>query len=288
MKNLLKKIATAQRSDTNLDRQFNECNRGTAMKLHHSIILISAVALCLPLSVNAGEAKRVRGVVEYNDNGILDNSANEVIVGLVNGRFRVTDTGDRVTAGEGCSIIDRNNVECGDTNPSKVKMDLAGGKDSARLRVRSANVKLEINGGEGNDTLKGGGANDTLNGGGGDDTLNGVGGADTINGDFGNDVINGGSDNDILDGGPDQDILKGEKGADTLRGGFGNDRLTGGSGEDSMFGDQGDDKLLADDNEKDTVVDGGFNFPLPFPENDKCDVDSDFLDTVRNCEQIDG
>jgi Ca2+-binding RTX toxin-like protein len=291
MKNLLK-IATVQHSDINSDRKFNECNRGTAMKRHHSIIFISAVALCLPLSAEAGKAQRFGDTVQYNDDKQFSMNSDGAIVGLnpfpiannvtvsnVNGRFRVTDTGDNVTAGTGCTRVDVHNADCGDIFPLKIKMNLAGGNDSAASRGVITKIKLEINGGEGDDTLTGGIQNDTLNGGGGNDALNGAGGADTINGDSGNDNIRGGPGNDILEGGSGSDSISGEEDADTLQGGSGDDILLGGSGEDSMFGDKGNDELRAVDVFRDTVDCGAGN-------NDHADIDTGLLDTVSNCESF--
>ncbi|WP_394751827.1 calcium-binding protein [Crenothrix sp.] len=269
------------------------------MKLPQSIILISAVALCLPLSVNAGEAKRVNGnVVEYNDGLFVDNnanSANDVTVGFdSNHHFIVKDGGDVVKVGVGCIVINAHTADCGANGVAKVKMDLAGGNDRAEPRSENSLVKLEINGGEGKDTLSGGRGNDRLNGGGGNDTLNGGGGNDIINGDFGNDTMRGdlgndsldggfGSDNirggegdDTLKGGPDNDTLRGENGVDILRGEFGNDFLIGGDGKDKMFGDFGDDKLKADDGFNDTVDCGA--------GSDQADIDDGLRDDTSNCE----
>ena len=77
--------------------------------------------------------------------------------------------------------------------------------------------------------LHGGNGNDTLSGGSGDDLLFGEAGNDVLCGNRGNDVLVGGEGNDKLKGGAGRDILIGGIGRDTLNGNSGDDIVIGGS-----------------------------------------------------------
>jgi Ca2+-binding RTX toxin-like protein len=77
--------------------------------------------------------------------------------------------------------------------------------------------------------------------------LNGGNGNDTIRGAAGNDTIRGGNGNDILFGNNGDDVLFGDNGDDQLRGGLGNDILTGGLGNDIF--------ILASGEGTDTITD---------------------------------
>jgi predicted extracellular nuclease len=85
--------------------------------------------------------------------------------------------------------------------------------------------------------LNGGNGKDTLNGNGGNDFLNGGNGKDVLFGNRGNDTLLGGNGNDILWGGVGADSLKGGHGSDILVGGLGNDILTGGNSGDRFVYD---------------------------------------------------
>lgn len=301
MKNRLEQITKKQHSNLSTTPKTTELSRRVTMKAYYPMILISVFALGMSHNVQAGEAKRIGNVVEYNDGLFVDNnanSANDVTVGFAaNSHFIVKDANDNIKAGQGCSLINVHTADCGTGGVSKVKMDLAGGNDRAEPQSENSTVKLEIQGGDGNDTLTGAAGSDILKGGNGNDNLIGAGGSDTINGDGGNDTIRGeaGNDNmdggfgadsirggdgkDTLKGGPDNDILRGENNDDTLRGDLGDDTLIGGDGKDKMFGEIGNDKLKAEDGFRDEV-DCGSN---PF-DNDQADIDNGLLDNVRNCE----
>lgn len=109
-------------------------------------------------------------------------------------------------------------------------------------------------GGAGIDTINGEGGNDTLIGGDGSDTLVGD-GADTLFGDAGNDSLIGDQGNDILSGGEGDDTANGGDGNDTINGDNGNDSLLGGSALDSITGGDGDDTL--DGGRNDDALNGG-------------------------------
>lgn len=94
------------------------------------------------------------------------------------------------------------------TGVKRVVLDGGDGNDT--LDGSAADVRLEVYGGAGNDTLLGGSKNDVLSGGDGNDVLTGGKGLDTLDGGAGNDVL----DDGVKDG--QQDNLIGGTGADTF------------------------------------------------------------------------
>lgn len=138
-------------------------------------------------------------------------------------------------------------------------------------------LKVDLDGGAGNDVLIGGARDDKLTGGLGNDNLTGNGGIDLVyaQGDVDFTATNttltglgvdslatverlhldGGSKDNILDassfklgsvtldGGASDDVLIGSPGNDMLLGGIGDDRLVGNQGDDSLFAGDGDDAL---------------------------------------------
>lgn len=74
----------------------------------------------------------------------------------------------------------------------------------------------DIDGGDGNDTMKGNAGDNVLSGGDGDDIIDGGAGNDTLAGGKGSDVLNGGAGDDsfMISGGPD--VYKGGSGYDVL------------------------------------------------------------------------
>ena len=145
------------------------------------------------------------------------------------------------------------------------EIDGTDGDDS----LRGLELNDKIDGGAGNDLLIGGDGDDRLIGGDGHDELVGYRGNDVLYGGDGNDLLRGGKDNDFLTGGDGDDELRGDSGDDSLYGengndtlmGYtgndrlsgraGNDRLSGGQGEDTLYGGDGDDLLFGGaDNDK--------------------------------------
>lgn len=116
-------------------------------------------------------------------------------------------------------------------------------------------LSIEVDGGDGDDTITGGNGGETLRGGAGNDTINGKNGKDNIFGDDGNDTLNGGNGKDTIEGGAGDDVISG---------GNGNDKLTGGDGVDQMRGNNGKDVLVIDSS--DSVFSGG-------KQHDKCLLD---------------
>jgi Ca2+-binding RTX toxin-like protein len=102
------------------------------------------------------------------------------------------------------------NIEIsGDTE--RLDLNANGGEDSVTAERGFDTLKLDVEGGEGNDNLDGGDAADLLSGGPGNDTLTGDDNPaftrDISRGDAGDDTMvwNGGDDDDINEGGADND-----------------------------------------------------------------------------------
>ncbi len=115
---------------------------------------------------------------------------------------------------------------------------------------------LQLNGGEGSDSLTGGRGNDTIDGGAGDDSMIGGRGNDVLIGRDGADAIFGNDGSDSLSGGAGHDRLNGGNDNDVLLGGDGNDKLYGGAGNDLALGEEGDDTVDGGAGSRDTLVGG--------------------------------
>jgi Ca2+-binding RTX toxin-like protein len=135
---------------------------------------------------------------------------------------------------------------------SGLNMNLGRGDDRV-VTAADFPVKLDVFGGDGNDSILGGAADDVLSGGGGKDRIAGQGGDDRLSGGGSNDFLDGGDGNDTLDGGAANDILIGSAGVDVLRGGIGTDYLYDRDGNQDLL-DGGDDDDLAFYDRNDTRV----------------------------------
>lgn len=170
-----------------------------------------------------------------------------------------------VRGGTGDDVLTANNAKIGDI---RLRMDGGDGNDS--ILGSNGNDTLSgdagidrIKGGLGNDLIVGGASIDSLNGDAGNDTIIGgdgsdtlVGdGADTIFGDAGNDSLQGDQGADLISGGDDDDTVRGGDGNDTITGDAGNDSLLGDSALDSISGGDGNDTL--DGGRNDDVLNGG-------------------------------
>jgi len=269
-------------------------------KSSHTIAILSgAIALTLSLNVAAGEVSLQNGIVKFDDG--FSNNSNDVTVGLgkVNNStgFIVEDAITEIRAGAGCTALTANQALCGANNPSKVLIFLGGGNDSAGLRAGNVpQVKLDIEGGSGNDNLVGSDLADRLQGGDGNDHISGQDGDDTIDGGsignpllpdlFGNDVLNGGEDNDNINGGNGNDILNGDEGRDNLVGGGGKDNIKGGSGKDTLDGGDGDDKLDGGSS-TDKYFGGGGSDRIKAKDGNRESINCGFLDFATDQVSID-
>ncbi len=137
------------------------------------------------------------------------------------------------------------------TNPALV-INVDGGNGEDTL-LGSGSLAASLNGGHGDDSIVGGGLADTLvgddgqdsiNGGAGNDSINAGDGQDTVDGGIGDDTILGGDGQDSIDGGVGNDNITSDDGSDTVNGGDGNDTLNGMAGADSIDGQNGNDSIL--------------------------------------------
>lgn len=159
------------------------------------------------------------------------------------------------------------------TDVAKITFNAGGRSD--RL-TNTTDRPVNMNGGDGNDTLIGGSGNDTFAGGNGDDSVSGGLGDDAFAGSSGNDYFDGGLGNDFLsmtadtnfvltdtslrgpglntlanlervqiNGGPSANTIDASLAtlALTLNGNGGNDSIIGGLGNDSINGGDGLDSL---------------------------------------------
>jgi Ca2+-binding RTX toxin-like protein len=121
-----------------------------------------------------------------------------------------------------------------------ILVSLVGGNGADYLTVDQTNglfnIRCNMFGGNGNDTLVGGNEADSLDGCLGNDSLVGGDGNDTIYGSRGNDTIYGNAGNDYLNGGLGHDYIEGDDGNDTLADAFGPDTLYGGAGNNLFIG----------------------------------------------------
>ncbi|MBY0585695.1 hypothetical protein K2X85_00875 [bacterium] len=148
-----------------------------------------------------------------------------------------------------------NTVQRFDNITGFVQAVMGAGNDTV-LADQLSNVRISIDGGVGNDSLRGGMANDTILGGDGNDTIWGMSGSDNIDGGVGNDRIFG----DVQAG---QGFINSRStlGQDTIRGGAGNDEIYGdsdggegandwidaGDGNDTVYGDGSSGYFAASD-----------------------------------------
>lgn len=179
--------------------------------------------------VNEGMIQSLSGeaIALSGDAGdLLVNTRTGAIIGSVStggGNDLVTNQGSVVAAnGTAFDLGDGNdtlNLHGGSTVAGKIV--LGAGNDV--LSSNSAS-NLDIEAGEGQDSIATGE---------GDDRIIGGAGIDLVHAGGGNDLVDGGADNDRLQGGDGDDELLGGAGDDILIGGAGNDRLDGGDGIDT-------------------------------------------------------
>lgn len=116
---------------------------------------------------------------------------------------------------------------------TRVTVNGLGGNDTIRLSPATGNgpalnVRSDIRGGLGDDTVVGGESRDVIYGDAGNDTLDGRAGNDTLFGLVGNDTLTGGLGRDGMDGGDGNDTFNNRTANDT-----GRDVVIGGPGGDS-------------------------------------------------------
>ena len=211
--------------------------------------LAVALLLALPGAASATTtATRVGNAITITG----DDGTNVVSVDS-NGNFIMyTDpTGPNIVAGAGCFQENPSLINCGQGGVGlTATVVLGGGDDTYDDRVaRTDWPVVDVDAGDGNDTVNGSYGNDTLRGGAGTDTLRGIAGNDQIDGGAGDDTIHGGADDDLIVGGPGRDSLNGDGdysgtalgGNDIIKARDGEvDQVTCGWGADSAEVDAGD------------------------------------------------
>jgi Ca2+-binding RTX toxin-like protein len=183
------------------------------------------------------------------------------------GTFAGTDGDDHISIrrSSGYTVVTINGTATATTS-NELRIYGNGGNDEIFVDINDdpADVKITLDGGDGDDVISGGFGGERVYAGTGDDTIVGNGGKDTVYGEAGNDSIRGGGSSDLIDGGEGYDTLRGDAGNDNiagganpdrLRGSDGNDRLDGGGGRDIIAGEAGDDTLLGGTG--DDVIHGG-------------------------------
>ena len=220
-------------------------------------------------------------------------TANDVTVSRAATLFVVSDSGDTLVAGSGCTATaDPHTVTCLAAGVALIQLRTGDGADAARnltstpARLFGGAGKDLLEGGSGPDRLDGGLDADVMLGGAGRDTASystrtravtvtlddvandgEVGELDSVRSDVENVVGGSGSDRIVgsgaantFQGNAGADTLDGRGGGDLLDGGVGNDVLLGGAGGDRLQGAEGLDRLWGSDgNDR---LDGGFGADL--------------------------
>jgi hypothetical protein len=167
-----------------------------------------------------------RNVIDVNPDGLA---------------FRVYDSLDSITAGQGCILRSRREAVCGGLI---MVIRIEGGDGQDLLGLWDVQVPVIARGGGGDDLIETGGAADDIDSGAG---------RDAVEGGEGDDTLMGGAHRDRIEGGPGSDDLAGEDGPDVLRGGDGDDRALGGADGDLVDGGAGPDQLTG--GEGDNAID---------------------------------
>ena len=127
-------------------------------------------------------------------------------------RLQSGSGGTTLQGGAGADSLAASNATLGSFNASTASIEIirglfggnyaiSGTSGANTLDFRGATVldTLQVNAGDGSDTLFGSDGAETLRGDGGDDTINAQDGNDTIDGGAGNDTLNGGEGNDTIE-----------------------------------------------------------------------------------------
>jgi Ca2+-binding RTX toxin-like protein len=244
-----------------------------------------------PAYAAAGGVHRAGSMLVYN---AADGIGSEILIDVVQGYFKVSDSGGQVVPGPGCEVdpsdLDKARCLVDSVQYGKVKVvDVNAGDFHDTLGVRGTlgfgNMIAVLKGGDGNDhlwidivgsgRLYGGFGNDMLEGGSGPDVLSGEAGADWLYGYGGDDTLIGGSGGDFMSGGPgvdtvsytdhlkpvvaDPDGARGDDGeageSDTIQPDV--EKLRGGQGDDLLLGSAADNELSGGVGDDTLVGNGG-------------------------------
>ena len=230
-------------------------------RLLAAVALAAAALLALPATASATTTATRFG----NDIAITgDDGSNVISVNNVGNFIMYEDTsGANIVAGAGCFQENPSLINCGVGGFGlKATIRLGGGDDIYDDRLaRTDWPVVDLDGGDGNDTINGSYGSDVLRGGAGNDILRGIAGDDQIDGGPGGDTIHGGADNDTVIGGPGRDSIHGD-------------------GEYSGTTLGGNDTIQARDGEIDQVACGWGADSAVLDAND-------LVDLVTDCEAVD-
>jgi Ca2+-binding RTX toxin-like protein len=205
---------------------------------------------------------------------------NNITINQVGLNYTITDTGDANWNLAFPCVLSGGGAACPVSGVTRIVVNAGDLNDRI---TKNANVRGELNGGDGDDIIFAGptpGSN-VVTGGNGDDTLTGGPGFDSFSGGRGNDVISGGAGTDLVSysdytgggtvlvqlddlandgppgetdnvksdvenvfGSPGNDIMTGSAANNVLSGFGGNDLLVGAEGNDTLSGGAGDDSLF--------------------------------------------
>ena len=171
--------------------------------------------------------------------------------------------------------------------------------DEDLLDTMSAIIDVQVDAGEGDDTIIGGSGDDSLVGGEGNDRIIDRAGNNTIDGGEGNNhietgdgndviivgagndhVVAGDGDNDVFDTGGNNRISAGE-GDDTISTGAGNDRINAGDGDNNVDSGDGNDRVQTGDGHDDIATGAGNDNVRSGDGNDTI-ITADGNDNIRS------
>ena len=267
--------------------------RGRAARAAKGALATCMLALMTAGSAHAATTASVSGSTLFVD--AAPGKRNAITVTQL-GAFTVTDVGDTVTAGAGCSTLAANSVRCSLPGASFVWITASDLNDTV---TKATLVNGYIEGEDGNDVLAGGRGWNRIYGGPGNDTLTGGPNIDFLTGGTGADLLSGGGADDrvsygdrtapvsvtidgVADDGeageadnvrPDVEYVGGGSGSDTLTGSAGPNYLYGGSGRDVLNGLGGADTLRGGRGpDTENGGDGDDSFEQPTLVGDRRDV----------------
>jgi Ca2+-binding RTX toxin-like protein len=159
------------------------CDEGK-MKLisrRFGAVLVAVVSTAAVTASPAHAATSVTVTAGLNKVDVIASpgQANNITLSMSGGNLVVSDTGDTVTPGTGCSAGPNNMVSCPVPDFFTLNVDAGDLNDTI---TKNANIHGSLSGGAGNDTLHGGNGNDIL------DVLDGIDGNDVAVGTGGQDI----------------------------------------------------------------------------------------------------